>query len=134
MATIIVTNLFNPLSTLYGQQITKGGGNAPYSILLLCHDWYWKQFDIEMLWYANWHGTSFYPAPQIEFCNLLCYFLKHFVRMRHFEGSGHPSTNILTATLLYIKYFHWIQWYNEYFERNFFQYYCYHGNLEITVS
>lgn len=50
MATIIVTNLFNPLSTLYGQQITGGGGgNAPYSILLLCHDWYWKQFDIEML-------------------------------------------------------------------------------------
>lgn len=136
MATIIVANLFNPLATLYGQQITKIQWNAPYSILLLCNDWYWKQFDTEMLWYANWHGTSFFPAPQIEFCNLLCCFLKYFVRMRHFGGNGHPSTNILTATLLYeyIKYFHWIQLYNEYFERNFFQYYFYHGNIEINLS
>lgn len=49
MATIIVANLFNPLATLYGQQITKIQWNAPYSILLLCNDWYWKQFDTEML-------------------------------------------------------------------------------------
>lgn len=32
MATIIVTNLFNPLSTLYGQQITKGGGAMPHTV------------------------------------------------------------------------------------------------------
>lgn len=31
MATIIVTNLFNPLSTLYGQQITKGGA-MPHTV------------------------------------------------------------------------------------------------------
>lgn len=48
MATIVVTDLFNPLATLYGREIMKIQWDAPYSILLLGDDWLWKQFDIEM--------------------------------------------------------------------------------------
>lgn len=121
MATVIATDLFNPLTALYGQHVTMIQWNAPYSILLLFDDWLLKQFDIEVLWYSNWHGTSFFPAPQIEFCNQLCnFFFKHFVRMCHFLGRGHPSTNIITATLLYIKYLYWTWWSNESLERRFF--------------
>lgn len=49
MATVIATDLFNPLATLYGPRRTKVQWNAPYSILLLCDDWLLKQFGIEML-------------------------------------------------------------------------------------
>lgn len=34
----------------------------------------------------------FFPDPQIEFYILLCYFFKHFVRMRHFLREW-PSIN-----------------------------------------
>lgn len=121
---IIVANLFNPLATLYSLQMTEAQCNAPCRTLLSHRDWLWRLFDIEVLWYPNWHRTSFFPDLQVEFCNPLCYVFKHFVRMCYFLGSGHPSTDIQTATLLYIKYFYWTQWYNKYFERrNFFQYY-----------
>lgn len=49
MATVIATDLFNPLATLYGQHITEIQWKAPYSILLLSDDWLLKQFGIEML-------------------------------------------------------------------------------------
>lgn len=49
MATIIATDLFNPLATLYGRHITKIQWHGPCSILLLCDDWLLKQFGIEML-------------------------------------------------------------------------------------
>lgn len=116
---VIATNLFNLLATLYFYHITKIQWNASYSILLL-YDWFLKQFDIKMLWYLNWHGTVCFPAPQLEFCNLLCYFFKPFIRMHYFLGSGYPSTNILR--LLYIRYLNWNQWYYEYFEKRIFQF------------
>ena len=53
MATIIVSDLFKPLATLYDQQLTKIQWDALCSILLLCDDWLLKQFDIEMLCYSN---------------------------------------------------------------------------------
>lgn len=53
MATIIITDLFNPSATLYDQQLTKRQWNALCSILLLCDDGLLKQLDIEMLCYSN---------------------------------------------------------------------------------
>lgn len=86
MAIITVTDSFSLLAALYGRQLPKIQWPAPCSILLLRDDWLWKQFVTAVLCYSNWHGTSLVPAPQVDFCNLLCLFFKTFCKNAHSWG------------------------------------------------